>query len=232
MDAKLVIVGGKANKGPISLKLPTVIGRSREADLTVAHPMISRQHCRLFEVDGLLKIRDLGSLNGTFIGEEKITEADLYPQSQFTVGPLTFRVDYEYAGPVGAPPPADQAQAAAPEFPDAMTLDFLATDIAPQHDEAQPQREPAPELAPAATETPDSSALGPDRADGVETGPQAASDHAGQEAAKAAQGPAGQASAETAAAPPVEAAATANPTAAAGSSKPADSDEDIFDFLR
>ena len=64
MDAKLVIVGGKANKGPISLKLPTVIGRSREADLTVAHPMISRQHCRLFEVDGLLKIRDLGSLNG------------------------------------------------------------------------------------------------------------------------------------------------------------------------
>lgn len=87
-------------------------------------------------------------------------------------------------------------------------------------------------MAPAATETPDSSALGPDRADGVETGPQAASDHAGQEAAKAAQGPAGQASAETAAAPPVEAAATANPTAAAGSSKPADSDEDIFDFLR
>jgi predicted component of type VI protein secretion system len=203
MDAKLVIVGGKANKGPISLKLPTVIGRSREADLTVAHPMISRQHCRLFEVDGLLKIRDLDSLNGTFIGQEKITEADLYPQSQFTVGPLTFRVDYEYAGPVDAPPPADQPQAAAPQSPDALSMgvapDFLATAVAPYDEEA---------------------------------GPQAASDQAGQEAAEAPQGAAGQAAAGTAAAPPVEAAPAANPTAAAEGSKPADPDEDIFDFLR
>ncbi|MFH1265802.1 MAG: FHA domain-containing protein, partial [Planctomycetota bacterium] len=64
MDAKLVIVGGKANKSQVSVKLPTVIGRSREADLTVAHPMISRKHCELYEVDGLVRIRDLGSLNG------------------------------------------------------------------------------------------------------------------------------------------------------------------------
>ena len=106
MEAKLVIVGGKANKGQISLKLPTIIGRSREADLTVAHPMISRQHCELFEVNGLLRIRDLGSLNGTFVGQEKISgEVDLYPQAEFTVGPLTFRAEYEYSGPIAGPPP-------------------------------------------------------------------------------------------------------------------------------
>jgi len=106
MDAKLVIVGGKANKSQVSVKLPTVIGRSREADLTVAHPMISRKHCELYEVDGLVRIRDLGSLNGLFVGSRQVNEAALHPNAEFTVGPLTFRIDYEYEHrDQGAPPP-------------------------------------------------------------------------------------------------------------------------------
>lgn len=96
MDAKLVIVGGKANKSQVSVKLPTVIGRSREADLTVAHPMISRKHCELYEAEGLVRIRDLGSLNGLFVGSRQVNEAALHPNAEFTVGPLTFRIDYEY----------------------------------------------------------------------------------------------------------------------------------------
>lgn len=106
MRATLVIIGGKANKSQVSLNLPTVIGRSREADLTVAHPMISRQHCELFDADGLLMVRDLGSLNGTFVEGRQITEAGLRPEDEFSIGPLTFRVDYEYAGPVAEAPAA------------------------------------------------------------------------------------------------------------------------------
>jgi hypothetical protein len=104
MEAKLIIVKGKTNRAEVALKLPGTIGRSREADLTIAHPMISRQHCQLFEVDGLVKIRDLGSLNGTFIGEEQIKEADLPPHTEFCIGPLTFRVEYEYVGPTAEAP--------------------------------------------------------------------------------------------------------------------------------
>ncbi|MCR4411468.1 MAG: FHA domain-containing protein [Thermoguttaceae bacterium] len=100
MEARLTIVGGKANKKRVTLKLPIIIGRSRDADLTIAHPMVSRQHCELFEVQGLVRVRDLGSLNGTFIGDKQITEAALRPNDEFTIGPLTFRVDYEYAGEV------------------------------------------------------------------------------------------------------------------------------------
>ena len=77
MDVRLAIIGGKANKSRVSVELPTVIGRSREAGLTVAHPMISRKHCELYEVDGLVMIRDLGSLNGLFVG-------GLYHDSYFT----------------------------------------------------------------------------------------------------------------------------------------------------
>lgn len=99
MDVKLTIIGGKANKTHVSLVLPTVIGRSREADLTIAHPMVSRQHCEVFENNGILKVRDLGSLNGTFVHRKQITsEAVLRPNDEFTIGPLTFRVEYKYEG--------------------------------------------------------------------------------------------------------------------------------------
>lgn len=117
MNAKLIIVGGKANKSEIALRLPTIIGRSREADLTMAHPMVSRQHCELYEEGGLLKVRDLGSLNGTFVGEEQVREADLYPNTEFTVGPLTFRVMYDYVGGVAeAPVPTAASNPAPPTF--------------------------------------------------------------------------------------------------------------------
>ncbi len=98
MEAKLVVVRGKASKGHISLNLPTIIGRSREADLTIAHPTVSRKHCELFEDDGLLKVRDLGSLNGTFVGRKQIEEVTLRPDQEFSIGPLTFRVLYQYDG--------------------------------------------------------------------------------------------------------------------------------------
>jgi hypothetical protein len=127
MEAKLIIIKGKANKAEVALKLPCTIGRSREADLTIAHPMVSRQHCQVFEVDGLLKIRDLGSLNGTFLGDQQIQEAELYPNTEFSIGPLTFRAVYEYAGPAGAEPrftPAGEPSAAgAADVPDFLPAD-------------------------------------------------------------------------------------------------------------
>jgi predicted component of type VI protein secretion system len=101
MEAKLVVVGGKANKSEIELKLPTVIGRGRDADLTVAHPTVSRHHCVVFEQDGVLVVRDNGSLNGTLVDGNKVQEAMLQPGDTLTVGPLTFRADYQL---VGQPP--------------------------------------------------------------------------------------------------------------------------------
>ena len=95
MDAKLVVVGGEIKAGEYHLTLPTIIGRSRSADLTVGNPLVSRQHCEIYEADGQLMVRDLGSLNGTFIGEKRITqEAALEPGDLLTVGAVTFRAVY------------------------------------------------------------------------------------------------------------------------------------------
>jgi pSer/pThr/pTyr-binding forkhead associated (FHA) protein len=105
MNAKLVVVIGKTTKREVSLRLPTVLGRSREADVTVAHPLISRRHCEISEANGLLMLRDLGSLNGTMIEGRRVESAPLLPSAEFTIGPLTFRVFYEYDGDLESLPP-------------------------------------------------------------------------------------------------------------------------------
>jgi predicted component of type VI protein secretion system len=58
------------------------------------HPLVSRQHCELFETNGRLMVRDLGSLNGTFVNNERISEAALPPGELLTVGAVTFRAVY------------------------------------------------------------------------------------------------------------------------------------------
>jgi predicted component of type VI protein secretion system len=98
MDARLVVVEGKASRNVVQLKLPTIIGRSREADVKVGHSSVSRIHCEIYELDGALVVRDAGSLNGTFIDGMRVTEAVLKPGDRLTVGPLTFVAEYEHQG--------------------------------------------------------------------------------------------------------------------------------------
>ena len=94
MDAKLVVVGGDAKATEVRLKLPAVIGRGREATLTLPHPLVSRRHCEIVESNGNLIVRDMGSLNGTFINNQRITEAPLPPGELLTIGTITFRAVY------------------------------------------------------------------------------------------------------------------------------------------
>ncbi len=97
MYATLIVVRGTADKRQLQVKLPAVLGRSRHADLTIAHALISRTHCELSVRDGAVVLRDLGSLNGTFCGDRRIQQVPLMPNDQFTVGPLTFEIRYEPA---------------------------------------------------------------------------------------------------------------------------------------
>ena len=59
------------------------------------HPLVSRQHCELFEANGQLMVRDLGSLNGTFVNNQRITESPLPPGELLTIGTVTFRAMYD-----------------------------------------------------------------------------------------------------------------------------------------
>ncbi len=98
LDARLIVVGGNATKRRIDLKLPATLGRGSGATLLIMHNTVSRLHCEISERDGALVVRDLDSLNGTFVGETRVTQSVLRPGDLLTVGPLVFRVEYEHQG--------------------------------------------------------------------------------------------------------------------------------------
>ena len=99
MEAKLILVGGRATKNEVVLSdLPVVVGRTAQAGLPIAHPLVSRRHCEIYELDGALVVRDLGSANGTHINETPIDEEVLRPGDKLTIGPLTFVAIYQHEG--------------------------------------------------------------------------------------------------------------------------------------
>lgn len=98
LEAKLIVVGGEVKTTEVRLKLPTTIGRGKEATLTLPHALISRLHCEITERDGTLIVRDLGSLNGTYVNNQRIAgEHSLLPDELLTLGTITFRASYRAA---------------------------------------------------------------------------------------------------------------------------------------
>jgi len=51
---------------------------------------VSKRHCQLNHDDGVLKIRDLGSRNGTYLNGKHIDEAVIQAGDSIKIGPLTF----------------------------------------------------------------------------------------------------------------------------------------------
>ncbi len=117
LQAKLIVVSGEVKTREVTLKLPALIGRGKEASLKIPMALVSRKHCEIRERDGRLFIRDLGSLNGTFVNNYKITtEQPLLPGEQFTVGSLTFRAEYQLHDSVSSrPQPAAQETTREPQ---------------------------------------------------------------------------------------------------------------------
>lgn len=105
MHIKLVVVEGDAKTAEVKLRLPAVIGRGRGSTLQIPQALVSRQHCEAIEANGRLRVRDLGSLNGTFVDGVKVREADVMPGQTLTVGSVTFRVEYDLSENAALDPP-------------------------------------------------------------------------------------------------------------------------------
>ena len=72
------------------------LGQSPEyADLVIPDPTVSRLHARIYRKESGLVIRDLGSLNGSFLNGEGIApevDTELPPDSQLTIGRVVFQL--------------------------------------------------------------------------------------------------------------------------------------------
>jgi pSer/pThr/pTyr-binding forkhead associated (FHA) protein len=91
MDVALVLFkkDGSHKVFPLPSSI-TVIGRRGDCDLRIPLMAVSRRHCQLNQNEDSVKIRDLGSRNGTYVNDERIDEATVRAGDYLKVGPLAF----------------------------------------------------------------------------------------------------------------------------------------------
>jgi pSer/pThr/pTyr-binding forkhead associated (FHA) protein len=71
------------------------IGRSRQADITIDHPSLSRLHARVSaEADGLLAIDDLGSTNGVLVNGRELMSSYLRRGDLVRLGSVEYVVTH------------------------------------------------------------------------------------------------------------------------------------------
>ena len=85
-----------ASDDGLTFRLPPgavkTIGRSTGAQFIVDAPLVSRLHCQLTATADALRVKDLGSTNGTFVNGKRITASVLRDGDRMTVGRVEFTV--------------------------------------------------------------------------------------------------------------------------------------------
>ena len=69
-----------------------VVGRAVTSDIPIFDPTISRRHAELQVSASGLRLKDLGSSNGTFINGERVTEGTVETGNSVTFGKVVFQL--------------------------------------------------------------------------------------------------------------------------------------------
>jgi len=81
------VTSGGADAAPLHVGAdPRIIGRKPGCDLVLADKKVSATHCEVMAVERGVRIRDLGSTNGTFVGEIRVVEGVLQKAATIRCG--------------------------------------------------------------------------------------------------------------------------------------------------
>ncbi|MEA2475252.1 MAG: hypothetical protein QOE06_3167 [Thermoleophilaceae bacterium] len=72
-----------------------LVGRSRDCDITVDDPNVSRRHAELRNEDGRWVVTDLGSTNGVKVNGRRVENASLEPGDELVFGLARLRFELE-----------------------------------------------------------------------------------------------------------------------------------------
>ncbi len=85
--ARLTIISPEGNRRVVDLGTHTTLGRHPDNTVQLLDRIVSKNHCNIDLVNGKWILKDLGSLNGTFINGQRMTgERELFPNDEVTVG--------------------------------------------------------------------------------------------------------------------------------------------------
>jgi transcriptional regulator with GAF, ATPase, and Fis domain len=91
VSARLIAIAGPLEGQVIPLaSLELAVGRERTNTLAIDDPVISRRHCVLSGTNGTWRLRDLNSMNGTYVNGLPVQERELEDGDQIQVGRSLF----------------------------------------------------------------------------------------------------------------------------------------------
>lgn len=91
MDVSIVMFKADGSRRDFPIQRDKlVIGRKNTSDLRIPLSSVSRQHCEIRVEGDQVKMRDLGSSNGTFHNDTRVQEAVLAAGDKVSVGPVVF----------------------------------------------------------------------------------------------------------------------------------------------
>ena len=93
---KIVAVSGpSAGRGFAVTRATATIGRHATNDFVVDDPRVSGVHLELTRLPDRLRVHDVGSTNGTWLGNHRVLDLELAPGAELTIGDTLLRVEVD-----------------------------------------------------------------------------------------------------------------------------------------
>jgi DNA-binding NtrC family response regulator len=89
---KVAVVAGPDEGREVALSDTVGVGTEPGADLLLSDPAVSRRHCSFTLRGDRIRIKDLGSRNGTFLGGTRVHEADVPVGAVLALGDTTLAI--------------------------------------------------------------------------------------------------------------------------------------------
>ncbi len=74
----------------------TAVGRAKDNDIVIDNPSVSRYHLFIQRKDGKVKLKDLGSGNGTYVNGVKVEEAVIKPDDLILIGKFILKIEVDH----------------------------------------------------------------------------------------------------------------------------------------
>jgi pSer/pThr/pTyr-binding forkhead associated (FHA) protein len=97
MDARLVMFREDGTRVDFPLAKPiTTIGRKDSCDIRIPLAEVSRRHTEVHLDDVSVRVKDMGSANGTYVNNRRVSEEEkLAPGDHLIIGPVVFTVQVD-----------------------------------------------------------------------------------------------------------------------------------------
>src|SRR5689334_15232872 len=91
----MAVTGPSAGRGFAVARATATVGRHPTNDFVVDDPRVSGTHLELTRVGDRVRVHDVGSTNGTWLGTHRVHDAELAAGAEVTIGDSLLRVDID-----------------------------------------------------------------------------------------------------------------------------------------